>query len=267
MSAETIQGMRGHMRSIVSMRKIARAMFLTSSAKLRSAQESMEASGNFKEQAVEILRLLHPFAEPQQGKTCRIIISGDRGMSGGYNDAVLKNLDTDEDAIFLPIGIKGYEKIRTAGGKIITDEIISSEKASFLKLKMPAEIICEMIKEKQVGKVDIIYTAWGRGVCAERIIPPINGCINPDTIIFEPRAGAILDDVLGNLLAGLIFACVCEAKACEHLSRRIAMDNAQKNADKMLEDVKIKMNRRRRAAITQEIIEAVSGYAAEDGEK
>ena len=265
MSAETIQTMRGRMRSIASMQKTARAMYLTSSAKLHHAQERMAASGGFKEQAAEMLRLLYPFAEPPNGENCRIVVSGDRGMSGGYNSAVMKELSCN-DFIFLSIGWKGYEKIRTAGGKLITEEIISSEKARYPQFKTYAEMICEKIKEEQVGKVEIVYTAWGRGVCAETIIPPINEAINSNRIIFEPLPGKILKDMLGNLLAGIIYACVCEANACEHLSRRIAMDTAQKNADKMLEEVKTRMNRSRRAAITQEIIEAVSGYAVENGE-
>ena len=149
---------------------------------------------------------------------------------------------------------------------MLSEDIISSEKTDCSQLKMYAGMICKMIENEQVSKVDIVYTAWGSGVCTETIIPPASKTVNSDAIIFEPQAGEILDDTLGDLLAGIIFACVCEAGACEHLSRRIAMDIAQKNADKMLEDVKIKLNRFRRAAITQEIIEAVSGYAAENGE-
>ena len=267
MSAETIQSMRGRMKSIASMQKIARAMFLTSSAKLHRAQERVDASSSSKEQAVEILQLLYPFAEHRQGKTCRIVISGDSGMSGGYNSAVLKELDADEDVVFLSIGIKGYEKIFAAGGRMITEEIISSGKTAYSQLLKYAGMICEMIKTEKVGKVDIIYTAWGNGVRTETIIPVQTEEINSNAIIFEPQPEEILDDMFANLLAGIIFACVREANACEHLSRRIAMDTAQKNADKMLEDMKIKINRSRRAAITQELIEVVSGYAAENGER
>ncbi len=266
MAHDTLRDMHSRMRGIESTQKIARAMYLSSSAKLTRAVERMEDSAVFREQAAEMLGIMYTAKEAKAGKSCRIVIAGDRGMSGGYNNAVFAVLRTGDDAVYLPVGRKAFEKIISTGAETISEEVISSEKISFSDIRLQAKKICEMIRNGSVGRVEIIGAAWGGGVRCETVIPPGKPGVKPEMIVFETQAAEILDNMLADMLASIIYAYICEAAACENLSRRLAMDAAQRNAEKMLEEMKIELNRRRRAGITQEIIEAVSGYAAENRE-
>ena len=84
---------------------------------------------------------------------------------------------------------------------------------------------------------------------------------NPSAI-FEPDESTILETAIPEYVAGLITSAVRESFLCELASRRMAMDNADKNAEAMIEDLRLKYNRARQGAITQEITEIVAGSDA-----
>ena len=78
-------------------------------------------------------------------------------------------------------------------------------------------------------------------------------------MLFEPGAEALLRHFLPDYLAGLIYSASCDAFASEQAARRVAMDSATKNAGEMISDLRLKFNRARQGAITQEITEIVAG--------
>ena len=265
MAAETMRTIRSRIKSVENTRKIARAMFLTASAKYRRAQQRMNDSRTFRNDARRILDLLVPYAENSGGEQCCIVITGDRGMSGGYNNRI-KNYFAGIQGRYgyvLPIGLKSKAAF---GGKAqsLCDKIPSSEKITPEELRQYAQDVVNNIRKGKIGAVDIIYTAFGGEVRKETLVKP-GKHRKEETAIFEPDAEVIVDHALADLLAGTIYAYICEANACEQLSRRIAMDAAQNNARDMLEDMRLRLNRRRRANITQEIIEAVAGFGTQTG--
>ena len=69
----------------------------------------------------------------------------------------------------------------------------------------------------------------------------------------------VLNNAIPEFIAGIIMSCVKESFACEVAARRVAMDNAGKNAQEMINDLGLKYNRARQGAITQEITEIVAG--------
>ena len=80
--------------------------------------------------------------------------------------------------------------------------------------------------------------------------------------IFEGSPEAILDAIAPQYLGGMIYAAVCESVASECGARRTAMNSANKNAEEMIGDLRLRFNRARQAVITQEITEIVSGAEA-----
>ena len=78
----------------------------------------------------------------------------------------------------------------------------------------------------------------------------------------EPSPSAILDNIVPNYVTGFIYGAMVESFCSVQHSRMMAMDNANKNAEQMIVDLKKSYNRQRQAMITQEITEVVSGAKA-----
>ena len=264
MAVETIREMRSRMRSISSTQKIARAMFLSSSAKLSRMLKRAEESCSFRKQAIDMIGILQPHAAvaEKNAQSCRVVIAGDKGMSGGYNNMVLEAVCPGEAVCWLPVGRKASEKLRRKNAVLLTDEPLLSGKTELASLKPHAEKIALMLLSGSIGSIEIIRANGRRDVITERVYPGESG---KESMVFEPQPDEIFKNCFAGLLAGIIYASVCEANACEEQMRRMAMDTAQRNAEKMLEEVKLRLNRKRRAAITREIMEAVSASGAEQG--
>ena len=78
-------------------------------------------------------------------------------------------------------------------------------------------------------------------------------------IVFEPDEISVLNEVIPEYVAGIMYAAVKESFASEVAARRVAMDSAGKNAQQMLDELGLMYNRARQGAITQEITEIVAG--------
>ena len=78
-------------------------------------------------------------------------------------------------------------------------------------------------------------------------------------VVYEPDETTVFDAIVPEYLGGVLYGALCESRASEQAARRTAMDSATKNADEMIEDLSLRFNRARQAAITQEITEIVAG--------
>lgn len=78
-------------------------------------------------------------------------------------------------------------------------------------------------------------------------------------VIFEPDERTVLDAAVPDYVAGVLIAAVRESFASEVAARRVAMDSAGKNAQAMIDDLRLQYNRARQSTITQEITEIVAG--------
>jgi F-type H+-transporting ATPase subunit gamma len=85
----------------------------------------------------------------------------------------------------------------------------------------------------------------------------------PIDYIFEQPPAEMLDALLPRYVETLFFRALLELAAAEHAARMTAMDAATSNADEMIDKLTLYMNRVRQASITKQIIEVVSGAAAE----
>ena len=83
--------------------------------------------------------------------------------------------------------------------------------------------------------------------------------VKPLECILEPAPEDIISSIVPGYIASSIYAKAKESFCCEVVARRNAMDNAGKNAEKMLDDLKLSYNRARQSAITREITEIVAG--------
>ena len=81
-------------------------------------------------------------------------------------------------------------------------------------------------------------------------------------IVYEPDSTEVFEKIVPEYLGGILYGALCESRAAEQAARRTAMDSATQNAEEMIDQLSLKFNQARQAAITQEITEIVAGSDA-----
>ena len=117
-----------------------------------------------------------------------------------------------------------------------------------------------------MGEVYVAYNAYkGSGSYKPVIKKVLPFEINEDEKFqtcdykYEPTHKEILDYVLPEAFKSILYSCFLNSEATEHAARMVAMDNAAKNCKEAIRDLNLKINKRRQASITKELIEIVSG--------
>ena len=238
-------------------------MGLVASSKVRKAQLARVKSLEYKENVGSIIDVLlgssavkdSPYLKGQGETELVIVIAGDRGLAGGYNANVFKQVATENTEIY-PIGKKACERY----GK----SVISSEKFSISDASSLAGAVCDDFNKGKYKSVSIVYTKYKNMLSQEPCVCQLLPLEKPEkeqkgSPIFEPSEEEMLAKAVPVYLTGIIYSAIKESFACEVIARRNAMDSAGKNATAMIDDLQLKYNRARQGAITQEITEIVAG--------
>jgi F-type H+-transporting ATPase subunit gamma len=281
-----ILDIRRRIRSIKSTQQITRAMKMVAAARLRRAQERVF---NIRPYANQMLALLgsvaartqdrrHPLlAERPAEKILLVLITADRGLCGAFNANLIRATEKylDEHAAgqvsMIAVGRKGRDFFRKHGVKILSDYVGLFSRLEFSRAQQISNEIIELYKRAEVDAVDFIYneskTILAQRLTLERYLP-----IKP----IQPEAGETLidyiyeqppEEIFGVLLERYVeievYRALLESQAGEFAAKMTAMDAATNNAAEMIDSLTLHMNRVRQAAITKEIIEIVSGAAAQ----
>ncbi|MBU3914936.1 ATP synthase F1 subunit gamma [bacterium] len=285
----TLKDIKLRMGSIENTMQITKAMKMVAASKMRKAEENVARSRPYAEKLKSIVSNLsngldssaHPLLEQRDGgKAVVLLITTDRGLCGGLNVNLCKQLDkflpnqsnNFEISELITFGKKGNEFFLNRGGNI-------SE--SFRDLK-EAEIavalnktVQDLIRQYENGEFNHLFLAYNtfKNVVSQvptikqvlPIEPPEKKEANSDEnleFIFEPSGKGILNAILPQYIENQAFTALLNNFASEHAARMTAMDSATNNAKDMLSALKIKYNRARQAAITSELIEIISGAEA-----
>ena len=286
MAGVSTKDIKLRIRSMENTKQITKAMEMVAASKLRRAQERVQKSQPYFEVlyqticdiAVSNRDFSSRFARPASGnKTCYIVIAGDRGLAGGYNSNVLKMavelMKGKEDISVLPIGKKSLEYFRSHGYNIVTDTYAEAATLSMSKCFSLARSLCRDFMNGKFDKVRLVYTNYvsilTQTPSAMPILPvTLTGAQDPSIqpsktfTLYEPSVEEVFNSIVPECVGGLIYGALCESLASELSARRTAMDAATKNAEEMIDDLSLKYNRARQAAITQEITEIVAGADA-----
>lgn len=266
-------------RSVESTMQITKAMQLVATSKLRRAKERMESSKPFgvlarKAIAAAVVRCRDqhvPYLTPREVKRrCYVVIAGERGLAGGYNSNVFKAVAAHAEGVdhcVLPIGRKAIDKYQHMGVELLDDTQHRVEGANVGACFRMAGRLLEGYNAQQFDEVWLVYTGFrtmmDQQVEVERILPVERAELpedaTPVSTVYEEEPAEVLRQVIPDYLAGKLYSAICDSFASEVAMRRNAMDSATKNADAMISDLRLRYNRARQGAITQEITEIVAG--------
>lgn len=290
----TIKEIRDRIDSVNDTRKITNAMYLISSTKLRKARKMLTDTEPFffatRAMISRVVRHLpegvdNIFLETRQDipekdrRKGYIIFTDDKGMAGAYNHNVLKLAeehileDGDNWKLFV-IGEVGRFHFLSKNMDIEESFMFTSQNPTLHRARKIAAEILDYYYERKIDEFFVVYTTVHGNVCETRfekllpleLITDIQNELIPGVLreefLMDPSPSAILDNIVPNYVTGFIYGALVEAFCSVQSARMMAMDSANKNAEKMIDNLKRTYNRQRQALITQEITEVVSGAKA-----
>jgi F-type H+-transporting ATPase subunit gamma len=211
------------------------------------------------------------------------VITSDKGLAGGYNANVFRNVNelcakVQNPVLILIGGAVGYRYFVHSPYVILENfsfhpQIPTVEHAGEVSEYVVSQYLWEIF-----DSIHIVYTHMFNMAkllpTEHQIIPLVKEKIQKD--IFEiggekrvdlkfeflPSTGAVFDALVPQYIKGVIYGAMVESYASEQSARMNAMDEASKSAEDMLASLRISYNRARQAGITQEMSEITGGSTA-----
>ena len=279
MAGGSMKDIKLRIKSVESTMQITKAMELVASSKLRKARDRMEAArpyflalyGNLNKLASYTVDFSSPFVQERPvKKSAYVLVAGDRGLAGGYNNNMFKLFTAhaeNKNAVVIPVGKKAVDFCKRRNIEIFTDDYNNVEDFTSEHCTEIGAILTHRFADGQIDEVFICYTTFISMLSQSPEIIQILPLTNIDSdnnqqeklTEYEPDPEALFDILVPQFITGLVYGAVTESFASELAARRTAMDAASKNAQEMVSDLSLQYNRARQAAITQEITEIVAG--------
>ncbi|MCT4613172.1 MAG: ATP synthase F1 subunit gamma [Clostridia bacterium] len=272
-------------KSVKSTQQITKAMNLVSASKLQKTKDRLEHYRIYFDKIEETMASIvkhtkyinHPYLRVRNDKRrLYIVITSDRGLCGGYNSNIIKFLledAKDKNPELIVVGKKAKGIFAKREFEVVEELIGISENPQIKDARDIAETALELYRNDEVDEVSVIYTKFNstidQEVKKERILPvdveKIEIECHRDTEVlhtYEPSPEDVLSKIIPQYAEGVILGALIESATSEQGARMTAMDSATENAGVLIDDLTLLYNRKRQAAITQEIAELVSGAEA-----
>lgn len=257
-------------------------------------QKLMNSVTEFSSETLKIKQAIDDYPALLQSRDVKtvgmLVITSNKGLAGAYNanvvrDALRRISEYKKQGIEVSLfvaGQKGISALRKkceAMGCPIEKKYFSAiDEPSPIEARDIAEDLAEYYVAKKIDKVEIVTTRFKNmmsySVESWQVLPVV-GVVDveeriSDNIIdplmeFVPDKHHILQKIVPMYMTNIFYQALLEAQASELASRMTAMSAATTNADKMIHDLSIVYNKTRQTAITQEIIEVVSGANSQLG--
>ncbi len=284
-----LKELRTRISSVKSTMQMTSAMKMVAAAKLRKAQQAIVQLKPYANKMQGVLSDLliatqgeieNPYFEQRKVSNVLLIsITSNRGLCGAFNSNVEKNLVATIDE-YLKNGINAENISLFSFGKKGTDSIkrrkynlVKSESEIFdnLNYDLVYEETKRIMKDFTDGKydkVEIIYNSFKNAgtqiLTREQLLPVVMPETNNanSSYVYEPSVEEILETIVPKALTIQLFKAILDSYAAEHGARMTAMHKATDNASELIRQLTLSYNKARQAAITNEILEIVSGAEA-----
>jgi len=285
-----ILDLRRRIRTVRNTRQITRAMKMVAGARLRRAQERILHARPFAAAIRNVLESVAARVDPTEQsaipllavrevrRVLLVLVTADRGLCGAFNSNLVRaahqylERNANLEVSMMAVGRKGYDHFRKRPVPMVGEHTNVFSRLEFSSAQAIAAEIIELYSDAKVDAVDFIYNEFKsimtQRVVVERYLPippvkPAEGQYLVDYIYEQPPA-EIFALLLPRYVQSQVFRALLESQAAELAAKTTAMDSATRNASEMIDSLTLYMNRVRQAAITKEIIEIVSGAAAQE---
>ncbi|HUA45955.1 MAG TPA: ATP synthase F1 subunit gamma [Solirubrobacteraceae bacterium] len=290
---------RNRIGAVKNIQKITRAMEMVAAARLRRAEQRIEALRPY---ADAIRRMTRQAAEAagnvprlpilqehaQVGRVGLLLIAGDRGLAGAFNSNIVRagvaagraHEADGRTPVYFASGRRPSTSLTFRGLQVAESFTGFTDRPAYADARRIAETLMAAFVDDEVDQVEIFYNGY---------ISPINQQVRRETLLplqqatvldesdeertgregrdsearalveYEPDPEEILKRLVPDYVEISIFRALLESTASEHGARMTAMRNASENAGELIQNLTLEMNRARQAEITQEILEVVAG--------
>ena len=194
-----------------------------------------------------------------------IVITSNSGLCGSYNLEVLKFVEehVSKDVPIFAIGTIGYNWLMKNDYLVVKryDELEDLQPSI---LNTMIDNILTLYTQFEMNEINVVYTKYINTLTYEptlmKLLPlqMTNEDETDETLLLEPSRNEVLDELIPMYISSQIYVAFLEAKTSENAARRNAMNMANKNADKLINELQLYYNKARQAAITQEMNEIVA---------
>ena len=297
----SLRDIRRRIASVQNTGKITKAMEMVAAAKLRRNQRRIESLRPYARDMMEMMVDLATYSlesrqfdllqEREVRRVAVVAMTGDRGLAGAFNANVVRKAVEIESALradgvetrVIAVGRKAESYFKFRDYRLGETFAGFSDKPSYEDAKVIGQHVIGLFASGHVDKVELVYTRFITAGNQEVVLRPLVP-LTVDTVAggdgkagsddgtgsdyeFEPDPTTILETLLPRYVEARVYAALLNAAASEHAFRQRAMKSATDNAEELIKNLSITMNRARLASITTEIMEIVGGAEALSADK
>ena len=275
--------LKHRIRSIQDTHQITKAMELISISKLRKVMQKQSVSAmyfdNVRYTVKDILLhspdVINPYTQKRNGnRTAYIVIAGDKGLCGSYNNDVLKlawqDIQTRPEHYVITVGQMARSFFENKDRSIDLAFTHAVTNPTLHDARGITRDILEAYDRNLMDEVLLVFTHMYSPSLRKpeiiRLLPVLPEDIKLDVkptfagdILYDQAPNEILKVIVPQYLIGLIYSALIHASASEHTARRTAMSNANQNADKILDELNLQYNKLRQDKITTELADLSAG--------
>lgn len=278
--------------SIEETRKLTAAMMLVAGARLRKTEQIDKQARDY---ITSFERIHHVFpslfigdlsqipffrSPPPRATHLVIILTSHRGLCGSFNATIVraaqnfikKLLSQNENVFLLPIGQKGYTLLQKKWQSHFMEEApsLEGEISLFHKAQRLSDWVISLFHEKIIHKCTLFLSQFCSIIeqipAQETILPVPIPLPNPEASLsphalyeFEPKSDDFIDSFCPSFVCSRLYNGLLQTALSESGARMASMDAATRNAEDLLSDLRLRYNRQRQSAITNELIEIIAG--------
>lgn len=287
-----LKEVRTRIGSVSSTQQITSAMKMVSAAKFRRAQNAILGMRPYSAQLNEIMNdidvedgVVTPYHDNRKVENVLlVVVTSNKGLCGAFNSNVIKeatarvNHYKNEEKVsglqMITIGKRATEFFGKRNVNVVGSHDELLDKPSFDTIATLADSVMQSFCDKKYDRVELIYNQFKNSLVqilsTEQFLPVVPKSAASVTskrndYIYEPSKMEILREMVPLTLRSHFYRVILDSLAAEHGARMNAMQKATDNATELLKELKLSYNKARQAAITNEIIEIVSGSEALKG--
>ena len=280
---------RRRIRSVQNTGKVTNAMSLIAASKMRRAQTAVIDGRPFAEKIQEVIA--HLAAQPDEDSTAAhpllqerpvqrigvLVISPDRGLCGGMHANLNRSvgqfiLGQQAPARVIVVGRKGRDFMVRYGQDVKAVFTDLAERPVLADILAISHLVIDSYTE---GEVDEVYLAYSKYISLmsqqpviEKLLPVAPADLtSPERVgyIYEPSNLMVLGSLLPRFVEMEVYHALLESIASEQSARMVAMRNATDNANGLVDDLTLVMNKLRQDTITNQLLDLVGGQIALEG--
>lgn len=280
-----LKQLRFRINAVNSTKKITKVMQMISAGKVPKAKIAQQKASNFFSvsnsmisdvfaslifEDLELPEVFDRIVNSTKQKRLLLVFGTEKGLCGSINSNIIKSCNNflyrNPTAHIFTIGRKITDYVKSNFPKKLLQSFSSCNSVNEFDV-LASDIVSSLLDIflcKKIDSIDVLYThsysTLNQNTCLVNVLPIKTYTPNNYNSFVEDVA--VVNFLLEQYIFGSIYSIIAESYLSENNARMVAMDNATKNAAKLLDNLRIQFNRTRQSGITTELIEVIAGEQA-----